>query len=64
MLSLYLVSVAFTIVALIAYIGRSWQVGVALFALTAVLVAVVRFVGYFSTIVNDAQVAEGRPGTS
>ncbi len=57
-LSLYLISIAFTIVALIAYVGRSWQVGVALFALTAVLVAVVRFVGYFSTIVNGAHVAE------
>ncbi len=51
-LSLYLVSIAFTIVALIAYAGRSWQVGFALFAHTAVLIAVVRFVGYFSTIVN------------
>jgi UDP-GlcNAc:undecaprenyl-phosphate GlcNAc-1-phosphate transferase len=56
-LSLYLVSIAFTIVALIAYVGRSWQVGFALFALTAVLIAVVRFVGYF-TIVNAAQVTE------
>jgi UDP-GlcNAc:undecaprenyl-phosphate/decaprenyl-phosphate GlcNAc-1-phosphate transferase len=50
-LSLYLVSIAFTIVALIAYVGRSWQVGFALFALTAVLIAVVRFVGYFSSTI-------------
>ncbi len=57
-LSLYLVSIAFTIVALIAYLGRSWQIGLALFALTAVLVAVVRFVGYFNTIVNVGQVTE------
>ena len=48
-LTLYLLSVAFTIVALIAYFGRSWQIGFALFALTAVLVGVVRFVGYFNT---------------
>jgi UDP-GlcNAc:undecaprenyl-phosphate GlcNAc-1-phosphate transferase len=58
-LSLYLVSVAFTIVALIAYLGRSWQIGFALFSLTAVLIAIVRFVGYFSrTIVNAGQVRE------
>jgi UDP-GlcNAc:undecaprenyl-phosphate GlcNAc-1-phosphate transferase len=57
-LSLYLVSVAFTIVALIAYLGRSWQIGFALFALTAVLVGIVRFVGYFSTIVNVSQVGQ------
>ncbi len=53
-LSLYLVSIAFTIVALIAYVGRSWQIGFALFALTAVLIAVVRFVGYFSSTIAGA----------
>ena len=57
-LSLYLVSIAFTIVALIAYVGRSWQVGFALFALTAVLVAVVRFVGYFGTTIISANPGE------
>ncbi len=59
MVSLYLVSIAFTMVALIAYI-RALLAGRhrALTALTAVLVAVVRFVGYFSTIVNEAQVEE------
>jgi UDP-GlcNAc:undecaprenyl-phosphate GlcNAc-1-phosphate transferase len=58
-LSLYLVTIAFTIVALIAYVGRSWQVGFALFALTAVLIAVVRFVGYFSsTIVHAGPLGE------
>jgi UDP-GlcNAc:undecaprenyl-phosphate GlcNAc-1-phosphate transferase len=57
-MSLYLVSIAFTIVALIAYAGRSWQIGFALFALTTVLIAVVRFVGYFSTVVNAGQVGE------
>ncbi len=63
-LSLYLMSIAFTIVALIAYVGRSWQVGFALFALTAVLIAVVRFVGYFSTIVNAGASRRARPGAS
>ncbi len=53
-LSLYLVTVAFTIVALIAYVGRSWQVGFALISLTAVLIAVVRFVGYFGTTIVNA----------
>lgn len=51
-LSLYVLSVAFTVVALIAYFGRSWEVGFALFALTAILVGVVRFVGYFNTFTN------------
>jgi UDP-GlcNAc:undecaprenyl-phosphate GlcNAc-1-phosphate transferase len=55
-LSLYLLSVAFTIVALVAYFGRSWEIGFALFALTAILVGVVRFVGYFNTFVNVSRV--------
>jgi UDP-GlcNAc:undecaprenyl-phosphate GlcNAc-1-phosphate transferase len=50
-LSLYLLSVLFTTVALVTYVGRSWQVGAALFALTVVLVGVIRFVGYFGTSV-------------
>lgn len=55
-LSLYLLSIAFTIVALIAYFGRSWQIGFALFTLTAILVGVVRFVGYFNSFINVSQV--------
>ncbi len=51
-LTLYLLTVAFTVVALVAYFGRSWQVGLALFTLTAIVVGVVRFVGYFSTVVG------------
>jgi UDP-GlcNAc:undecaprenyl-phosphate GlcNAc-1-phosphate transferase len=48
-LSLYVLSIAFTVLALVVYFGRSWQVGAALFALTVLLVAVVRFVGYFNS---------------
>jgi UDP-GlcNAc:undecaprenyl-phosphate GlcNAc-1-phosphate transferase len=55
-LSLYLLSIAFTVLALVVYFGRSWQVGAALFALTVLLVAVVRFVGYF----NSSLVAIGQ----
>ena len=51
-LSLYVLSVAFTIVALVAYFGRSWEIGFALFTLTAILVGVVRFVGYFNSVVK------------
>ena len=51
-LSLYLLSIAFTIVALVTYFGRSWEIGFALFALTAILVGVVRFVGYFNSVLN------------
>ncbi len=57
-LSLYMVSVVFTILALMVYFGRSWQIGAAFFALTALLVGVVRFVGYF----NSSLVAAGRAG--
>jgi UDP-GlcNAc:undecaprenyl-phosphate/decaprenyl-phosphate GlcNAc-1-phosphate transferase len=46
---LYLLSVFFTAVALVTYLGRSWQIGAALFALTVVLVGVIRFVGYFGS---------------
>jgi UDP-GlcNAc:undecaprenyl-phosphate GlcNAc-1-phosphate transferase len=51
-LSLYVLSVAFTIVALVTYFGRSWEIGFALFTLTAILVGVVRFVGYFNTVIK------------
>ena len=51
-LSLYLLSIAFTIVALVTYFGRSWEIGFALFAMTAILVGVVRFVGYFNSVMN------------
>ena len=54
-LSLYLLSVAFTVVALVAYFGRSWEIGFALFTLTAILVGVIRFVGYFNSVVNVGQ---------
>lgn len=49
--SLYLLSVAFTVVALVVYLGRSWEIGAALFSLTALVVGVVRFVGYFGASV-------------
>jgi len=50
-LSLYLLCVIFTVVALVTYVGRQWQVGAALAALTAVLVGVIRFAGYFGSSV-------------
>ncbi|MGH7271255.1 MAG: MraY family glycosyltransferase, partial [Polyangiaceae bacterium] len=50
-LTLYMLSVAFTAVALVTYLGRSWQIGAALFTLTAILVGVVRFVGYFNSTI-------------
>jgi UDP-GlcNAc:undecaprenyl-phosphate/decaprenyl-phosphate GlcNAc-1-phosphate transferase len=60
--SLYLLSVAFTVVALVVYFGRSWQIGAALFSLTALLVGVVRFVGYFgSTLVKVNLSADDAP---
>jgi UDP-GlcNAc:undecaprenyl-phosphate GlcNAc-1-phosphate transferase len=59
-LTLYMLSIAFTLVALVTYFGRSWQVGAALFALTAVLVGVVRFVGYFN-LVADVRRGVGDP---
>jgi UDP-GlcNAc:undecaprenyl-phosphate GlcNAc-1-phosphate transferase len=55
-LSLYVLSIAFTIVALVAYFGRSWEIGFALFTLVAILVGVVRFVGYFNTLTNVGHV--------
>jgi UDP-GlcNAc:undecaprenyl-phosphate GlcNAc-1-phosphate transferase len=55
-LSLYLLSVAFTLVALVTYFGRSWAVGFALFALVSILVGVVRFVGYFNTVTDVVRI--------
>ncbi len=55
-LSLYIVSVTFTVLAFVVYFGRSWQIGAALFALTAVLVGIVRFAGSF----NSSLIALGR----
>jgi UDP-GlcNAc:undecaprenyl-phosphate GlcNAc-1-phosphate transferase len=49
-LSLYVISVAFTIVALVTYFGQSWAIGLALFTLIAIFVGVVRFVGYFHSV--------------
>ncbi len=48
-LALYLLSVTFTGLALMVYFGRSWEVGAALFAVTALLAGVVRFVGSFNS---------------
>jgi UDP-GlcNAc:undecaprenyl-phosphate GlcNAc-1-phosphate transferase len=61
-LSLYLMSVGFTVLALVVHLGRSWQIGVALFVLTALLVGVVRFMGYFnsSLAVSSRAAAEER----
>jgi UDP-GlcNAc:undecaprenyl-phosphate GlcNAc-1-phosphate transferase len=42
-LSLYLASVLFTALALVVHLGRSWQIGLALFVLSALLFGVVRF---------------------
>ncbi|MGD0678768.1 MAG: MraY family glycosyltransferase [Polyangiaceae bacterium] len=55
-LALYLLSITFTVLALIVYFGRSWEIGAALFAVTALLVGIVRFVGYF----NPSLTAIGR----
>jgi UDP-GlcNAc:undecaprenyl-phosphate GlcNAc-1-phosphate transferase len=46
-LILYGVSLALTAAAIGVYLGRSWQVGIALLSATAVLVGLVRFVGYY-----------------
>jgi UDP-GlcNAc:undecaprenyl-phosphate/decaprenyl-phosphate GlcNAc-1-phosphate transferase len=48
-LLLYMLSVAFTVLALVVYFGRSWQIGAALFSLTALVVGMVRFAGYFGS---------------
>ena len=46
-LIIYGISVAFTVAALGISIGRSWQVGAAMLGASALLVGLVRFVGYF-----------------
>ncbi len=46
-LIIYGVSVVFTLSAIAISLGRSWHVGVALLSASVVLVALVRFVGYF-----------------
>jgi UDP-GlcNAc:undecaprenyl-phosphate GlcNAc-1-phosphate transferase len=48
-LILYGASIFFTLAALAIYIGRSWQVGLALASITVVTVGLVRFVGYFNS---------------
>jgi UDP-GlcNAc:undecaprenyl-phosphate GlcNAc-1-phosphate transferase len=50
-LILYGVCMAFTATAIAVYLGRSWQIGVALLCATAVLIGLVRFVGYFEYLV-------------
>jgi len=47
-LILYGVSCLFTVAAIGIYFGRSWQVGLALFVASVVVVGLARFVGYFS----------------
>ena len=49
-LLLYGVSVVFTAAAIAIHLGRSWQVGVALLAVTTVSVGLARFAGYFSLV--------------
>jgi UDP-GlcNAc:undecaprenyl-phosphate GlcNAc-1-phosphate transferase len=46
-LILYAISIVFTIAAIGISLGRSWQVGVALLAVTAVMFGLVRSLGYF-----------------
>lgn len=47
---LYGVSVVLTVAAIAVSVGRSWETGVALIAATAVLVGLVRSVGYFEYV--------------
>ncbi|HEX6766177.1 MAG TPA: hypothetical protein VF103_11880, partial [Polyangiaceae bacterium] len=54
---LYGVSVTFAACAITLSLGRSWQTGVALLAASAVLVILVRFTGYFGSMMRA-----GRPG--
>lgn len=48
---LYGVSVVLTVAAIGVSLGRSWEVGVALLAATAVMIGLVRSVGYFEYVV-------------
>ncbi len=47
-LILYGVSIAFTVASIGIYLGRQWQVGLALLLSAGVMIGLVRFVGYFS----------------
>jgi UDP-GlcNAc:undecaprenyl-phosphate GlcNAc-1-phosphate transferase len=47
-LVLYGLSLLFTAIALVVYLGRSWQIGISLITLTLTLVGVVRFTRYFT----------------
>ncbi len=47
-LVLYGLSLLFTAIALVVYLGRSWQIGVSLLTLTLTLVGIVRFTRYFT----------------
>ncbi|MBM4356746.1 MAG: undecaprenyl/decaprenyl-phosphate alpha-N-acetylglucosaminyl 1-phosphate transferase [Deltaproteobacteria bacterium] len=47
-LFLYGVSVLLTVASIAIYLGRAWQIGVALLGATVVMAGLVRFVGYFS----------------
>ena len=49
-LILYSVSLIFTVASIAIYLGRSWQVGLALMTATLVLFGLVRFLGYFSQL--------------
>lgn len=60
-LIIYGFSVAFTVAALGISIGRSWQVGAAILGASAVLIGLVRFVGYFElSLVRSRQKARLR----
>jgi UDP-GlcNAc:undecaprenyl-phosphate GlcNAc-1-phosphate transferase len=48
-LSLYVISISFTALALVVHLGRSWQIGLTLFVLSALLVGVVRFMRDFNS---------------
>jgi len=58
-LSLYMVSVTFTALALMVYLGRSWQIGAALFALTVLLASIVRFARHLNASLVVGVDAEG-----
>lgn len=49
-LILYGVSIFFTMIAITIALGRNWEVGVALLALTVVMVGLARFIGYFEYV--------------
>jgi UDP-GlcNAc:undecaprenyl-phosphate GlcNAc-1-phosphate transferase len=49
-LILYAVSIVFTASAIAIYLGRSWQVGIALLVTSVIFIGLVRFVGIFSLL--------------